>query len=61
MFFLIFTACTTAAMDDCQVYSVSQHLGERQCLVMADIYRDTLGDGPDKNYRLECVLEVGVE
>ena len=55
MFFLILTACATAAMDDCQVYSVSRHQTEAQCMVVADVYRRTLGDGPDKSYRIECL------
>lgn len=57
MFFLILTLCTTAAMDDCQVYAVNEHPTEKQCVRVADIYRQTLGEGPDSNYRLECEVQ----
>lgn len=33
---------------------LNKHESERQCMAVSDIYRQTLGDGPDKNYRLEC-------
>lgn len=54
MFFLILTVCATAAMDNCQTYSLGSHRNEAQCLSAADIYRKTLGDGADTNYRIEC-------
>lgn len=63
MIFLILTVCTTAALDDCQVYRIDQihRLGRtesvQQCEAVADIYRDTLGRDGDLNYRLECVQE----
>jgi hypothetical protein len=60
MFFLILTVCASAAMDDCQVYSVQKLRTEKQCEVMAGIHRQVLGDGPDNNYRLECVYSVDV-
>lgn len=55
MFYLILTVCTTAAMDDCEVYTVNQHPTEQRCEVLADVYRQTLGDG---HYRLECKQDV---
>ena len=55
MFYLILTLCTTAAMDECQVYAVNQHPNEQRCEVLAGVYRQTLGDG---HYRLECKQDV---
>lgn len=57
MIFLILTVCTTAALDDCQVYQLVRTERVQQCEAVADIYRDTLGRDGDLNYRLECVLE----
>ena len=57
MIFLILTVCTTAALDDCQVYQLGRTETAQQCEAVADIYRDTLGRDGDLNYRLECVSE----
>lgn len=57
MIFLILTVCTTAAMNDCQVYRLGSHESTQQCEAVADINRDILGRDGDLNYRLECVSE----
>lgn len=58
MFFLMMTVCASAAMTDCHFHSVVDTKTRQQCEVVADIYRDTMGDKPDKNYRLECIEYV---
>jgi len=57
MFYLILTFCTTAAMDNCTTYQVEKFSTEQQCDVMTDIYTQTLGEGPNQNYRLECIYD----
>lgn len=52
MFAIIITLCASAAMDDCQVYSLGTMKTEQQCEALAEIHRDVLG--PETNYRLEC-------
>ena len=56
MFFLIFTICTSAAMDDCQEQTLPKPFTtERQCEQAAGIYRAALG--PADNYRITCEPE----
>lgn len=52
MFAIIITLCASAAMDDCQVYSLGQAETLKQCNAVAEIHREVLG--PESNYRLEC-------
>lgn len=55
MFALILTVCATAAMDDCQVYNTGRFATEHQCLAMASLQRDVLGEAT--NYRIQCERE----
>lgn len=52
MFAIIITLCASAAMDDCQVYSLGHTATMQQCEAAAGIHREVLG--PQTNYRLEC-------
>jgi len=52
MFAIIITLCASAAMNDCQVYSLGSAPTLKQCQAVAQIHRDVLG--PANNYRLEC-------
>ena len=51
---LIIWLCATAAMDDCQVQRVGEPLPATQCETMKKVYAQTLGTGPEQNYRIEC-------
>lgn len=56
MFFLIFTVCASAAMDDCRVERLAKQFTTKgQCEQAASIYRAALG--PADNYRIECKPE----
>lgn len=57
MILLIATLCASAAMDDCQVNKLGQFETPAQCEALAAIHRQILGEGPDQNYRLECLDE----
>jgi len=52
MFAIIITLCASAAMDDCQVYSLGNVETMAQCKTVAGIHGTVLG--PATNYRLEC-------
>lgn len=52
MLAIIITLCASAAMDDCQVYSLGTVETMAQCETVAGIHSDILG--PATNYRLEC-------
>ena len=52
MFAIIITLCASAAMDDCQVYSLGTVETMAQCETVSGIHGDVLG--PATNYRLEC-------
>lgn len=57
MFFLILTLCATPDMADCETKSVQKLANLKQCEVMSEIYSQILGDGPNRNYRLECIFD----
>lgn len=51
---LIIWFCASAAMDDCQVYPISQPQPSAQCEAAKVEKTNVLGTGPEQNYRLEC-------
>ncbi len=55
MIVLLLTLCTSAAMDDCEVFPLVQTKTEHHCQRIAETYREILG--PETNYRMECVSD----
>lgn len=59
MFIAIITLCTSAAMTDCEVYSLSKTETKAQCEHVAQAYREVLGINKKSNYRIECEPVTG--
>ncbi len=55
MFLLIVTLCTSSAMADCQEYTTGRFPTQQQCLAMAGLQRDLLGEAA--NYSIKCEPE----
>lgn len=57
MFFLLVMVCTSSSMLDCQEFTMGQYRDAFACEVAAGRAEVVLGQGPDQNYRFECVEE----
>lgn len=51
---LLIWLCASAAMDDCQVRRIGKPMPPTQCETTKEVYVQTLGTGPEQNYRIEC-------